>query len=74
MARQPLKLLVLALLPALWIVAIAILSVQNATPVALRFLWFQSVELPLGVILSFCAAGAMVVTVALVAGFQPRAR
>jgi hypothetical protein len=43
----------LVCLPALWIAAIAILSVQNATPVALQFLWFESVELPVGVVLSF---------------------
>lgn len=72
--RQPLKSLLLALIPALWIIAIAILSVQNATPVSLRFLWFQSVELPLGVVLSFCAAGALVVTSALIAGLQKSAR
>jgi uncharacterized integral membrane protein len=72
--RQSLRSLLLALIPALWIAAIAILSVQNATPVSLRFLWFQSVELPLGVVLSFCAAGAMVVTAALVTWFQNPSR
>ena len=55
----------LVCLPALWVAAIAILSVQNATPVSLRLLWFQSVELPVGVVLSFCAAGAMVLTAGL---------
>jgi len=45
--------LVLYLILSLWIAAIAILSVQNATAVAIQFLWFRSVELPLGVILAF---------------------
>jgi uncharacterized integral membrane protein len=54
--------LLLVLLPALWVIAIAIISVQNATPVSLRFLAFQSVALPFGVVLSFGIAGGMVVT------------
>ncbi len=41
---------------ALWIIAIALLSVQNATPVSLQFLGLRSVQMPLGVAISFCAA------------------
>ncbi|MGE5655268.1 MAG: DUF1049 domain-containing protein [Actinomycetota bacterium] len=49
-----------ALTVAFWIGATAILSVQNATPVALKFLVFQSVELPVGVVLALGAsAGAI---------------
>ena len=55
----------LVLIPAIWIVAIAILSVQNATPVTINFLGLQSVELPFGVVLSFFAAGSMVITAGL---------
>jgi uncharacterized integral membrane protein len=58
--------LLLVLIPAVWVVAIAIVSVQNATPVAIKFLTFQSVELPFGVILSFCVAGGMVLTALLI--------
>lgn len=47
---------VVSLVIAIWIVAIAILSVQNATPVALKFFTFQSIQLPAGVILAFAAA------------------
>lgn len=54
--------LLLVLIPALWIVAIAILSVQNATPIAIQFLTFRSIEIPFGVALSFCIAGGMVAT------------
>ncbi len=57
--------LLLVIVPAIWIVAIAILSVQNATPVAVKFLGIQSVELPFGVVLSFFAAGSMVITAGL---------
>lgn len=42
-----------------WVVAIAIISVQNATPVSLRFLTFQSVQLPAGLVLAFGAALGM---------------
>jgi len=38
---------------ALWVSIIAILSVQNATPISLKFIGFHSIKIPLGVILSF---------------------
>jgi len=50
------------LLLALWVVAIAIISVQNATPVGIKFLGLESVSLPVGVVLGFGAAGGMVVS------------
>ena len=40
--------------------AIAILSVQNATPVSIRFLSFQSVQIPVGVVLAFGVAVGMI--------------
>ena len=36
-----------------WISAIAILSVQNFTPISLRFLSFETIQLPLGIVLAF---------------------
>jgi uncharacterized integral membrane protein len=48
--------LLTSLVVAIWVVAIAILSVQNATPVSLKFLNFQSIQLPLGLVLAFSAA------------------
>ncbi len=50
---------VLCLILSLWIAAIAVLSVQNATAVSVQFLWFRSVELPLGVILAFSVAAGL---------------
>ena len=38
-----------------WIVVIALISVQNAAPVALRFLNFQLIEMPFGLVLAFSA-------------------
>lgn len=56
--------LVLYSILSFWIAAIAILSVQNATAVAIQFLWFRTIELPLGVILAFgVSAGLLGVAV-----------
>lgn len=57
--------LLLVVIPAVWIAAIAIIAVQNATPVAIQFLGWQSIALPFGVVLSFCVAGSMVITAGL---------
>jgi uncharacterized integral membrane protein len=44
--------------------ASAILSVQNATPISLKFLNYQSIQLPIGVILAFSfAVGAIVASI-----------
>ena len=48
--------LLASLVLAICAVAIAILSVQNATPVSLSFLTFQSIQLPVGVVLGFSFA------------------
>ncbi len=48
--------LVLSTIVALWVMAIAIISVQNATPVSLRFLTFESIQIPVGLVLAFCVA------------------
>ncbi|WP_071525263.1 lipopolysaccharide assembly protein LapA domain-containing protein [Spirulina subsalsa] len=36
-----------------WFVTIAVISIQNITPVSLNFLTFSSVEIPFGVLLTF---------------------
>jgi uncharacterized integral membrane protein len=52
--------LIFALVTALWVMAIAIIAVQNATPVSLRLLNLESIAMPFGVMLAFCAAAGMV--------------
>jgi uncharacterized integral membrane protein len=47
---------------AIWIVAIAIISVQNATPVSLKFLTFQSIQIPAGLVLAFSAVIGLIGT------------
>lgn len=44
-----------------YIVAIAIFSIQNIDPVSLKFLIFQSIDIPLGVLLSLCGAVGMII-------------
>lgn len=52
--------LLTSLVLAIAVGAIAILSVQNATLVSLRLLRFESIQLPVGVVLAFSAgAGAL---------------
>ncbi|TAE60802.1 MAG: DUF1049 domain-containing protein [Nostocales cyanobacterium] len=43
-----------------WVLAIALISVQNATPVSLRFLVFQSIQVPFGLMLAFWVAVGLV--------------
>lgn len=50
---KTLPILLISLIVALWIGAIAILSVQNFTPVSLNLLAFQSIEIPVGLVLAF---------------------
>jgi uncharacterized integral membrane protein len=37
---------------ALWVATIAILSVQNFTPVAFQFFTFRSIQMPIGIVLA----------------------
>ena len=46
----------LSLLLSLWMVAVAILSVQNATAVTIQFFAWQSVDMPVGIVLAFSFA------------------
>ncbi|WP_036477677.1 lipopolysaccharide assembly protein LapA domain-containing protein [Myxosarcina sp. GI1] len=39
---------------ALWLGAIAIFSIQNIQPVSLKFITFESISIPVGVLLAFC--------------------
>ncbi len=49
---------------ALWVGAIAILAIQNYTPISLQFLAFPLINLPVGILLAFCAMAGMVGAVA----------
>jgi uncharacterized integral membrane protein len=45
--------LITSCIVAVWVGAIALIAIQNATPVALRFLTFQSIEIPFGLVIAF---------------------
>ncbi len=45
-----------SLIVAAWVVAIAIIAVQNADSVSFRFLTIQTIELPFGLVLAFGVA------------------
>ncbi|MCU0552784.1 MAG: DUF1049 domain-containing protein [Leptolyngbya sp. Prado105] len=45
--------LITACIVAVWIGAIALIAIQNATPVTLRFLTFQMIEIPFGLVIAF---------------------
>jgi uncharacterized integral membrane protein len=51
-----------SIIMAVWISAIAVLAIQNATPVTLQFLTVQSVAIPLGLVMAFSASVGMVGT------------
>lgn len=52
--------LITSVIVAVWVAAIAIISVQNATPVSLKFLTFQSVQIPVGLVLAFSAGVGLI--------------
>ncbi|WP_017315047.1 lipopolysaccharide assembly protein LapA domain-containing protein [Mastigocladopsis repens] len=56
--------LLISIVVALWVVGIAILSVQNAEPVSLRFLTFESIQIPVGLVLAF-SAGVGIIGIAI---------
>ncbi|XTZ09619.1 MAG: lipopolysaccharide assembly protein LapA domain-containing protein [cyanobacterium endosymbiont of Rhopalodia yunnanensis] len=45
---------------AFWLGVFAIFSIQNITEISLKFLFFKSIKLPIGVLLSFSMGGGMV--------------
>ena len=52
--------LLTSIILTVWIAAIAILSIQNITPISLKFLVFQTIQIPLGIVLAFSVGiGAM---------------
>ncbi|MGL5192398.1 MAG: LapA family protein [Chroococcales cyanobacterium] len=51
---------VVSAIAAILVVAIALLSVQNATPVSLQFLGFSSIQLPVGLVLATSTGVGMI--------------
>ncbi|MBE9114277.1 LapA family protein [Lusitaniella coriacea LEGE 07157] len=49
-----------AILVAAWVGAIAVFSVQNYTLISLKFLVFETIQMPVGVVLAFCFGTGLV--------------
>ncbi|NEO52519.1 MAG: DUF1049 domain-containing protein [Okeania sp. SIO3B5] len=47
---------------ALWVSGIAIFSVQNSASISLKFLAFQSIQMPIGVILAFSVSVGVIIS------------
>jgi putative membrane protein len=50
---KPIANLLTSLILAAWVSAIAILSIQNITLVSLKFLTWETIQIPFGVVLAF---------------------
>jgi lipopolysaccharide assembly protein A len=46
--------LIVSLVVSAWIGIVSVFSIQNVTEISLKFLTFESIKLPVGVLLSFC--------------------
>lgn len=66
--------LISSLIMASLIGAVAIFSIQNIQPVALQFFSFQSIQLPMGVLLAFCLGIGIILGSLISASFSPRKR
>ncbi|GBF79260.1 lipopolysaccharide assembly protein LapA domain-containing protein [Aphanothece sacrum] len=53
--------LIVGILIAFWISVVAIFSIQNISQVSLNFLAWQSITLPIGVLLSFALGGGFII-------------
>ncbi|MEG5063461.1 LapA family protein [Microcoleus sp. B3-A4] len=57
---KTIPLLVISFVVALLVSAIGIISVQNAAPVSLNFIFFQSIQLPVGVVLAMSLSAGLI--------------
>lgn len=53
--------LLTSLILTFWFSLIAVVSIQNFESISLQFLWFQSLELPLGVLLTFSVCFGLII-------------
>ena len=66
--------LLISLIIAAWVGAIAVFSIQNIQPISLQFLMFNSIELPLGVLLALSVGVGLVVGAGVPLFFRNRRR
>ncbi|WP_293125539.1 LapA family protein [Microcoleus sp. bin38.metabat.b11b12b14.051] len=58
---KTIPLLAISFLVAILASAIGIISVQNAAPVALNFIFFKSIQLPVGLVLAMSISAGLIV-------------
>lgn len=58
---KTIPLLAISFLVAILASAIGIISVQNATPVSLNFIFFKSVQVPVGLVLAMSMSAGLIV-------------
>ncbi|MDJ0689625.1 MAG: LapA family protein [Xenococcaceae cyanobacterium MO_188.B32] len=66
--------LISSLIMASLLGAIAIFSIQNIQLISLQFFSFRSIQLPIGVLLTFCLGVGIVLGSLVSASFSPRKR
>jgi len=49
-----------SLLIAAWLVVIAVISIQNVTDVSLHFVVFESIKIPVGVVMAMSVAAGII--------------
>jgi uncharacterized integral membrane protein len=54
--------LITSAIVAIWVVVIAIICTQNAEPTSLKFLSYESIKIPFGLVVSFCVAFGIIIT------------
>ncbi|MEG4497851.1 LapA family protein [Microcoleus sp. F10-C6] len=57
---KTIPLLAISFLVAILASAIGIISVQNATPVSLNFIFFKSIQIPVGVVLAMSISAGLI--------------
>lgn len=63
-----------SIIVAIWISAIALIAIQNATPISLQFLGLRTVEIPIGLVLAFSASLGMIGTTVVLGVWQAARR
>jgi uncharacterized integral membrane protein len=53
--------LLTSLIITFWFSLIAVVSIQNIREISLQFLWFQSIQFPLGVLLAFGVSFGLII-------------
>ncbi|KJH71097.1 lipopolysaccharide assembly protein LapA domain-containing protein [Aliterella atlantica] len=52
--------LVISLAVAFWVIAIAVISLKNVTPISLKFLTFESIQLPFFLVIAFSVCAGII--------------